>query len=222
MAESFFDSLIADPENAAMHHACLEHPVVRGIGTGDLPDEVFRGYIEQDFLFLREYIRVLARGIAASPTLDAATLLADLVHSTLSLEIGSLRKLYAAFGGDPDTLDAGDKRATTRAYTDHLLAASAEGSLAVILASILPCQWGYRDIGQHLAAQGLPTDDRYAHWIRDYSSSEYGTLVDALITTLSALATTSGERELQRCRDVFAASAVYEHAFWEMAAGRNA
>lgn len=214
---SFFDNLCA--ANVDSHHACLEHAVVVGIGRGDLPDAVFRGYIEQDFLFLRAYVRVLARAVAASPTLDDATMLAELLHATLVVEIAALRDLYVAFDGAPDWLDATTLAATTRAYTDHLLATSAEGSLPLLLASILPCQWGYREIGQHLALRGLPADSRYARWISEYASDDYGTLVDRIITRFDVLTYAASGWERERCRDVFAISSTYEHGFWEMAGG---
>lgn len=218
MTASFFDELCA--RNAATHHTSLEHPVVAGIGRGDLPEATFRGYIEQDFLFLCAYVRVLARAVAASPSLDDATMLAELLHATLTVEIAALRELYAAFDGEPDALDVTPMASTTRAYTNHLLASSAEGSLPLILASILPCQWGYREIGRHLAARGLPADPRYARWIGEYASDDYGTLVDRIITRFDALARAASDWERERCREVFAASSVYEHGFWEMAGGR--
>jgi len=212
MERSFFAELCA--ANAATHHACLEHPVVVGIGHGELPESAFRSYIEQDFLFLRAYVRVLARAVAASPTLDDATMLAELLHATLTVEIEALRALYASFDGDPGALDAGSMSATTRAYTDHLLATSAEGSLPLILSSILPCQWGYREIGHHLAARGLPADPRYAGWISEYTSDEYGALVDRIIARFDVLSCAASSTERARCHDVFAVSSTYERAFW--------
>jgi thiaminase/transcriptional activator TenA len=212
---SFFASLAA--ENAAGHELPLNHPSVRGIGDGSLPEATFRYYIEQDYNYLLRYIRVLAQAVAASRDLPTATKLAQLVNSTLSIEVDALIELYAEFGGQRETLDATCPAPTCQAYTDHLLATAASGNLLVILASVLPCQWGYREIGRHLLRRGLPDDPRYARWISEYASDEYGELVDWLVCRFDQLASEESTATLQAAREAFALSTWHEHRFWEMA-----
>ena len=213
--DSFFAMLTA--ENAATHAAALEHPAVRGIGDGSLPEATFRYYIEQDYNYLLRYIRVLAQAVAASPDLPTATKLAELVCATLSIEVEALIELYIAFGGAREALDTVRPSPTCRAYTDHLLATTSGGNLLVILAGVLPCQWGYREIGHHLRRRGLPDDERYARWIEEYASDEYGALVDWLVCRFDELAAIESATNRQAAREVFALSTYYEHAFWEMA-----
>ena len=45
---------------APVWKAQLEHPFVRGIGDGTLPEDRFRFYVRQDYLFLIDYGRLLA------------------------------------------------------------------------------------------------------------------------------------------------------------------
>jgi len=212
---SFFASLTT--ANAATHEAALNHPAVLGIGDGTLPEATFRYYIEQDYNYLLRYIKVLAQAVAASPDLATATKLAELVSSTLSVEVGALIELYAAFGGVRDELDAVRPSPTCQAYTDHLLATAAGGNLFMLLASVLPCQWGYQEIGHHLRQRGLPDDPRFARWIEEYASDEYGTLVDWLVRRFDELAAIESEATRAAARQAFALSTYYEHAFWEMA-----
>jgi thiaminase/transcriptional activator TenA len=212
---SFFAALCA--ENAEIHEAGLRHPTVLAIGAGSLPPATFRHYIEQDYAFLTRYIRVIAQAVAASPDLPTARRLADLLHSTLALEVDGLAALYASFDGDPSTLDAVEPSPTCQAYTDHLLASAAGGDLFVTLSSVLPCQWGYREIGRALHERGLPPDPRFARWIEDYASDAYGELVDWLVARFDELAETAGAWQRSEARRVFKISARYELAFWEMA-----
>ncbi|HUG15926.1 MAG TPA: thiaminase II [Thermomicrobiales bacterium] len=212
--QSFFAGLCA--ENAGMHHAGLAHPMVRGIGAGSLPDETFRFYIEQDYQFLVRYARVIAQTVAASPDLPTATQLANLLHGTLAVEIDALVELYEGFGGERSRLDKVAPAPGCQAYTDHLLACAATGNLLVMLAAILPCQWGYREIGRRLLAEGLPNDARYARWIQEYAADEYGDLVDWVIGRFDALAVEEGVLARTRAREVFALSTRYELGFWEM------
>ncbi len=214
-SSSFFANLTS--EHAACHEAALHHPAVLGIGDGSLPEATFRYYIEQDYAYLRQYVRVLAQAVVASPDLLTATKLGELVSTTLAVEVGALIELYALFGGERDRLDTISSAPTCQAYTDHLLATASGGNLFLILASVLPCQWGYREIGHSLRARGLPADSRYARWIEEYASIEYGSLVDWLVGRFNELASGESALNLQAASRVFELSTYYERAFWEMA-----
>ncbi len=216
---SFFESL--REENHDLHDAALCHPVVRGIGDGTLDEGTFRFYVEQDYAFLRRYVRVLACAVDAAPDLLTAEPLAALLHGTLAVEIGALRELYSAFSGNPDELDMVRPAPTCQAYTDHLLARSADGNLCVILAAILPCQWGYGDIGQHLIARGLPDDPRYARWIEEYASEEYNNIVRSTVAAFDDLASQEPNSVRDRARSAFHISSHYELQFWDMAARKQ-
>lgn len=215
----FFESLRA--ENHDLHAAALDHPVVRGIGDGTLDEGTFRFYVEQDYAFLRRYVRVLARAVDAAPDLPTAELLAALLHGTLAVEIGALRELYAEFGGAPGDLDSIVPAPSCQAYTDHLLARSDDGNLCVILAAVLPCQWGYGDIGRQLIADGLPHDPRYARWIAEYASEDYGNIVRSTVAAFDCLASRESERVRDRARSAFHISSHYELQFWNMAARKE-
>lgn len=204
-------------DNEATHRAAHDHPVVRRIGDGTLPEATFRFYLEQDYQFLLRYARVLARAVAAAPDAPTATRLAELLQSTLAVEIDTLVELYATFGGERAALDAAVPAPACQAYNDHLLATAAGGELAVILAAILPCQWGYREIGQALAARGLPEHPGYARWIGEYASAEYGALVDWVAERFDELEACASEAARREAARVYALSSRYELAFWEMA-----
>jgi thiaminase/transcriptional activator TenA len=213
---SLFASLCAEQRD---RHACaLAHPVVRGIGAGTLPESTFRYYLEQDYQFLLRYARVLGHAVAQSGDLPTTTRLAELLHSTLAVEIDALASLYAAFGGTRADLHATRPAPTCRAYTDHLLATAARGDLLLTLAAILPCQWGYREIGRALAAGSPPADPRYAGWVAEYASEEYGALVDWLVARFETLSDEAGAASREAAHAIFALSSHYELAFWEMAA----
>jgi thiaminase/transcriptional activator TenA len=204
-------------DNDGLHRAALHHPVVRAIGDGSLAPETFRFYLEQDYQFLLRYARVLAQAVSASPDLPTARRLADLLHATLAVEIDALVDLYATFDGDPDRLERTAPAPTCQAYTDHLLASAASGELLVILAAVLPCQWGYREIGRDLARRGMPAHPGYARWIEEYASDAYSALVDWLTERFDQLAAGAGYPALERAATAFELSSRYELGFWEMA-----
>ena len=202
---------------STVHLNTLSHPMVLAIGRGDVPDAIFRYYLEQDYQFLERFVRVLALGVIAAPDITGMRPIVELLHSTIAVEIDALCGLYASFHGDPDTLDDFSPTPTCRAYTNHLLAAAYQHDLLVTLAAILPCQWGYGDIGRTLLSSGLPADTRFAAWIEEYASDEYHELVGRSVTQLNELGAKADTTRVERALESWAASAQYELEFWEMA-----
>jgi thiaminase (transcriptional activator TenA) len=139
----------------------LAHPVVRGIGAGTLDEGRFRRWLAQDYLFLLDYVRLFALAAVRAP--DGATLgrLVDLAHATFHDELSLHRGYAARFGMSERDLEAAAKSPVCAAYTDFLLRTAATGDFAELVAALLPCMWGYSEIGRALQAAGPPAEPRY-------------------------------------------------------------
>ena len=193
----------------------LTHPFVTGLGDGTLPLENFRFYMCQDYVFLIEYSRLLALATAKAPDLDTMGRFANLLDATLNREMALHREFAAQCGISTSALAATQAAPTTQAYTNHLVRVAALGNLAETVAALLPCQWGYCEIGQTLARCGKPaTVPFYGQWIDMYASPEFAALATWLRELLDALTGTASE---ERLTEIFCASARYEYLFWEMA-----
>ncbi len=196
----------------------LEHPFVTGLGDGSLPVERFRFYLAQDYLFLLAYCQVFALAVARAP--DEATMshFTRLLDATLHTEMDLHREYAARFGLTAEAMETTEPAPTCYAYTRHLLYTAATGTLADIATAILPCMWGYFEIGTALRARGLPEAQPLYHaWIEMYASEDFGELAEECRTLLDELVDGYPERELQRLEPLFLASSRYEYAFWEMA-----
>ena len=191
--------------------------MVQAIGRGAVPDDRFRFYLEQDYQFLLRFTRVLAIAAASAPGIASMGVLSKLVTSTIHTEIDALRSLYTRFGGKESGLDDVEPAPTCEAYCNHLLASAHQRDLLVSLAAILPCHWGYHDIGLSLYRSGLPAEPRYAAWIEEYASDEYGELVGWSIETFDQLACSSDTDRINRASRAFELSSRYEYGFWQMA-----
>jgi thiaminase/transcriptional activator TenA len=139
------------------------------------------------------------------------------VHETLHEEMDLHRSYSAELGIAVADLEREEPAPTTRGYADFLLRTATIGDFPDLLAALLPCMWGFNEIGLRLAEQGLPEDDRYARWIEMYSATEFTELVDWLRTLTDRVGTELPAASRERLRDVFLASSRYELAFWEMA-----
>lgn len=198
---------------AAQH----EHPFVRGIGEGTLDPARFRFYVRQDYLFLIEYGRLLALACARAPRLELMERFAELAHSTLETEMDLHRAYAADWGISMEELERERPHTATRAYTDFLLRTAALGDFGELVAALLPCMWGYSDLGQRLAQAGRSTEERYARWIEMYSGEEFANLARWCREVCDEAADGAGEEGKRRMREAFVASSRYELEFWEQA-----
>src|SRR5581483_1594429 len=104
------------------------------------------------------------------------------------------------------------------AYTRHILSVAGSGTIAEILAVVLPCAWIYSEVGKHFAALGQPMPGHpYEDWLKLYSSPEFEEVGRWLRERLDVRAPEIGPAERQRCVAAFVTSARYEYMFWDMA-----
>ena len=193
------------------------HPFVTGIGDGTLPLDRFALWIRQDYLFLIEYSRMLALGAARAPDLHTMRRFADLAQAVLGEEM-SLHRSYAAELGIAEAqLETEQMLPTTRGYTDFLVRTAAQGDFAELVAALLPCMWGYREVGARLAERGPPADEHYAKWIEMYASEEFAGLAAWCRELTDWVGDGLPADAIARMERAFHTSSLYELAFWEMA-----
>jgi thiaminase/transcriptional activator TenA len=197
--------------------AQLQHPFVRGIGSGELDLERFEHWVRQDYLFLIEYCRLLALAAARAPDLPTLARFADLLQATARTEMDLHRALAAELGITEAELESEEMAPTTRAYTDFLLRVGATGDFSELAAALLPCMWAFSEIGLQLAGGPPPKERRYAAWIDSYGSEEFASLASWCRELVDALAAGAGPETRKRMEAAFLQSSRYELAFWEMA-----
>lgn len=204
---------IADPIWQAQH----AHPLVRGIGDGTLDPEIFAYWLRQDYLFLIDYSRLFATAVLRAPDLASMTRFAGLLHETMTREMNLHRSYVTGFGITAADLEREHKAPTTQGYTDFLLRTATTGDYAELLGALLPCMWGYSELGIALATRGLPAEERYARWIETYADPEFADLAawcrDLTDTACAGLP----DGALRSVESAFLTASRYELAFWEMA-----
>jgi len=197
--------------------ADLRHPFVRGIADGTLPKEKFKYYLIQDYLFLLDYSRVFAYGVIKAHDEATMALFSQLLNETLNTEMDLHRGYCEKFGISPAEMESAPVAPTTHAYTRHILHVAQVGTLADVIAGVLPCQWGYAEIGTSLAEQGGSPEPLYQEWIDMYASAEFLALGEWLRNLLNDITTECSSDEKERLQQHFLMSSRYEYLFWEMA-----
>ena len=197
--------------------ATLEHPMVERLGEGTLDEAPFEEWVRQDYRYLEEYNRVFALGAAKAPDLERMGTFATLLDETLHTEMDLHREYAAEFGISEAELEATEPSPTTRGYTDFLVRTAAHGSFGELVAALLPCMWGFNEVGRRLDERGRPDDERYAQWIDTYSGEEFTELTEWCIGLMDDVAADAAPRTRERYEALFTTSMRYEYRFWDAA-----
>ncbi|QAY66521.1 thiaminase II [Paenibacillus protaetiae] len=200
----------------------LNHPFVEELGAGTLDPGRFIFYLKQDYLYLLDYARMYAYGSIKASDPDRMAKFAELSYSILHVEMGLHRGYAAKFGISREELDHTPPSPATTAYTGYMLQVAAQGTLAEIVAVILPCMWSYREIGLKLAAGSAAMEHPlYREWVEMYSSSEFGELTDWCIGLMDELAEGLPEQALLKLEEHFVMASKLEYLFWDKAYDRE-
>lgn len=193
------------------------HPFVTGIADGSLPEEAFRFYVRQDYLFLIDYGRLLALGAVRAPRLEWMRRFAGLAQAILETEMDLHRAYAAAWGIEPAELEDAEAAPATAGYADFLLRTAALGDFAELAAALLPCMWGYAEIGKRLGGSPRPGHPLYAQWIETYAEEDFQQLAAWSRELVDAAASELESPGRDRMHRAFLASSRHELAFWESA-----
>ena len=194
-----------------------EHPFVLGIQNGTLDKEKFRYYMIQDYLYLEDYAKTFAVGVAKAKSLEIANLFAKYIpvmNGELNVHDGYLARL----GVTQEEIDSTSRSLDNLSYTSYMLRVAYEEGEAEILAAILSCAYSYEFIAKNIVKNNPASiyDAFYGDWIRGYISAGYAEENIILLEELNRLTENYTEKQIQHLVDIFVACSRYELAFWEM------
>lgn len=194
-----------------------EHPFVLGIQNGTLDKEKFHFYIIQDYLYLEEYAKVFAVGVAKAKSPETAKLFSKYI-AVMNGELDVHSGYLAKFGVTQEEIAAARRSLDNLSYTSYMLRVAYEEGEAEILAAILSCAYSYEVIAKKMVQQrpACVEDPFYGTWVQGYSSSTYSEGNVVLLDTLNRLTEHYTEQQLEHLTDIFVACSRYELSFWEM------
>ncbi|MED4281947.1 thiaminase II [Priestia megaterium] len=193
------------------------HPFVEGMGDGTLEKEKFRFYMIQDYLYLIDYAKLFAIGAMKATNVQTMGKFAALLDSTLNEEMSLHREYAKKFEISEKELEKAQPSPTTLAYTHYMLHVGQSGTLAELVAALLPCMWSYWEIGKELSEKPGANNEFYREWIEMYSSEEFGELATWCINLFDSLTEDKSEAELEKLEEIFLNTTRFEYMFWDMA-----
>ena len=180
-----------------------EHPFVLGIQNGTLERDKFRYYIMQDFLYLKDYAKTYAVGVAKAKSVETANLFAKYIN-VMNGELDVHKGYMGKFAVTQEEIDAMKPSLDNLSYTSYMVRVAYDESEVEVLAAVLSCAYSYEVIAKKIVAN-RPESDEYAA----------GNVM--LIETLDRLSAHYTEEQLRHLEDIFIACSRYEMAFWQMA-----
>ena len=203
---------------AELFRAYNQHPFVLGIQNGTLDREKFRYYLIQDCLYLEDYAKTFALGVAKAKSLETANLFAKYIP-VMNGELDVHQGYLARLGVTQAEIDATPRALDNLSYTSYMLRVAYEEGEAEILAAILSCAYSYEVVARTMVENNPAAleDAVYGDWIRGYLSESYHADNRTLFETLRRLTVSYSPQQMQHLTDIFVACSRYELAFWEMA-----
>ncbi len=197
----------------------IDHAFVQQLGNGSLPKPCFEHYLQQDFLFLKQYARAWALAIYKSDTLQQMRANMPAVQGLLDHEIGLHIEYCAEWGLTEAQLEQVPEATATVAYTRYVLDCGQRGDQLDLHVALAPCSLGYAVIGRQLAAaastvlQGNP----YRPWIEMYAGEEFQAGVQQHMQYLNTLLAELPDDSPRwaRLQQIFSTATRMEVAFWQ-------
>lgn len=194
-----------------------QHPFVLGIQNGTLDRAKFRYYMIQDYLYLEDYAKTFAVGVAKAKSLSLANLFAKYIavmNGELNVHQGYLAKL----GVSQEEIDSTPRSLDSLSYTSYMLRVAYEEGEAEILAAILSCAYSYEVIAENMVKNNPASleDPFYGDWIKGYISDDYREENKILLKELDHITENYSEKQIEHLVHIFTVCSRYELAFWEM------
>ncbi|GAX47397.1 thiaminase II [Pseudolactococcus reticulitermitis] len=186
-----------------------QHPFVQELGQGTLPQEKFKFYLLQDYLYLLDYARLMAYAAINADDESSMCYFTQIQSDILGSELETHRNYMATFDISAEVAAQVEASLFNRAYAANMLATAQSGQLSKIIATVLPCAWTYAEFAQRLLKACRV-------WLEKYASADFAKSAEWLLAKLESLLQDKSEQEHQAIQTIFKSSLEFEYLFWEM------
>ena len=188
------------------------HKFVLGLADGSLPENIFKKYFLQDYVFVNDLVTVTSQAITKSPNLSAASVLNNFLTGILDPENDLFLRFFKELGASEKEYSSAKASPTTQAFGDFLVRTSLEGNFDDIALILFVTEGTYLDWGKRLLEEDAnPKNSVYKEWIDLHGPEVLGDLVSWLENHLNKNSNISTER----ADYLFHTALRYEFQFWE-------
>ena len=163
-------------------HACvqdiwpryLSHPFVMQMADGTLPMEKFRYYMLQDYLYLKDYVKIFAAIIQKADDFEQIRFLSGELANTIGETFRTHLPYMQRLGVTEDEIRRARPHIDNSAYSHYMLCEAQAGDVLTGLVTLLNCSWSgalsgraskrtLRRVVRGLRFGGVPPDESGAH-----------------------------------------------------------
>ena len=191
-----------------------DHKFLSDLVNNRLPDKNFKNYLIQDYVFLQQFLKILALSIYKSKSFDEINRSVNFIKGIdheIKLHISYCKKWKITLR----SLNNIKVEKANSAYTNHVLNVGKNGNNLDIFSSLSPCIIGYGEIGFKLTKIKNWKKSKYSSWIKMYSSKEYQQIAKDNIDYLDILFKKNRNRDINKLEKNFKKSTILERNFWE-------
>ena len=190
------------------------HKFLTDVVSNKLSDSNFRKYLIQDYIFLQQFLKILALSVYKSNSFEEISRSVNFIKG-IDHEIKLHVNYYKKWKIPLKSLNDIKVERANSAYTDHVLSIGKNGNNLDIFSCLSPCIIGYGEIGFNLSKIRNSKKSKYSSWIKMYSSKEYQQIAKDNIDYLDILFKNNKDKNITRLRKNFKRSTILERNFWE-------
>ena len=214
MANEF--SAEAWQRNTAIYAKILAMPFNADLVAGTLGSDRFRHYMIQDAHYLEGFARALSLASAKGLSADHVVHFAGAAQTAIVVERSLHAEFFVKFGVSAADFAEAKPSPVCDHYVSWLLRVAALEPFEVVLASLLPCFWIYREVGKDILGRAVKPNP-YQAWIDTYAGVEFDEAVDAVIKVVDEVAAGVSPHTRDAMHAAFARACQHEWMFWDSA-----
>lgn len=216
----FIDYLLTHPTITPIWQQYTHHPFVAKLAAGTLPEDVFKNYMTQDYLYLTHFARTYALAAYKSSKMADVTRASEIVlHIRREME---LHLSYCAeFGIGLEQIEATPESVACTAYARYVLDIGSAGDLLGLYVALAPCLLGYGQVARRLYndPRSKREGNRYWRWVENYVAEDYEEAVvkgrEVIEREAQRVGVGAGAARLEELVEIFARATRLEVGFWE-------
>ncbi|SHG81776.1 TenA family protein [Cognatishimia maritima] len=187
------------------------HPFTAALADGTLKSDLMRGYLQQDYLFIDQFVRLLATTIAHAPTLADSVPAAQFLGVITGPENTYFLRSFEALDIQPEA----DPAPETVNFQNLMEEARLSGRYEIMLAVLVVAEWVYLEWATPFADRIDDLPFWFGEWIALHCGEGFEGVVDYLRGQLDTVWDGLEPHEQAMVEEYFCEAVKRERAFFE-------
>ncbi len=188
-----------------------QHPFTDALADGSLNPDLMRGYLQQDYLFVDQFVRLLATTIAHAPTLADSVPAAQFLGVVTGPENTYFLRSFEALDIQPHA----DPAPATVNFQNLMEEARLSGRYEIMLSVLVVAEWVYLDWATPFVDRVGDLPFWLGEWITLHSGEGFAGVVEYLRSQLDKAWVGLEDHEKAMVQEYFTEAVKREKAFFD-------